>query len=399
MGILFKSYLQYCGCGLIGLFILIQYGAIDLQSFLIGLVIGGGVIGFLPSFGVSSMKSKSNFGEEAGEDYDWANKVKSNQKRPISKQLSAMYDSDMPQRVLLNLKWEGEYWMNFGYWVKDSPGRVVNQVDAQGNSSTKRRVKVTDFVEAASGLARKLAQAVGLSKDDILLDVGVGCGDQDFFYAKQFGTSRIVGIDIVAKQIAVANARLEQKFSNKEGRCDKEEQDSTRFLSGLSFETRDAMDLPESFKNSFTKVLCLDSAYHFSSRRGFLRGANECLKPHGKIGLVDICLLSPFSAYSLMERFCLRVVSVLFHIPIENMCTREEYCLALVQEGFVDVGCENISDELILGFGEFVDRHSGVLESLTQRNPWIGLKIASFLLRLSHRRKVFGFFVFNAEKR
>ena len=279
-----------------------------------------------------------------------------------SRHLSLMYDSEMPQRRLLNVTWNGKYWMNFGFW--------------DGTRC---------FPEAAEALAFKLGKEVGLGETDVCLDVGCGCGDQVFYFKDRFSVCEIVGIDIVPKQISIAQKRLRTR---KAAVGDQK----------IAFFATDAVRMPISFEGKFSKVLCLDSAYHFSTREQFLYTANLCMTHNGKIGLIDICLLSEWSSYSLMERTSLYIVSSLFHIPIANMGTVKDYETCLRKSGFSVERFEDISESVVPGFVEFVKRHQIILGSIALVKPWIGLKIASWMLNSSYVRNVFGFFCIVAKK-
>ena len=77
-------------------------------------------------------------------------------------------------------------WLNLGYW------------------KTART-----YPEAATAMARLLAETAKLGPSDELLDVGFGYAEQDFFWLEHFGVKKISGLNITALHVERAELARE----------------------------------------------------------------------------------------------------------------------------------------------------------------------------------------------
>ncbi len=98
----------------------------------------------------------------------------------------------------------------------------------------------------------------------------------------------------------------------------------------------------------YDSILALDCAYHFHTRRDFLRQSLSHLAPGGRIALADICFPTSWKTMSLGTRALLAVLNV---IPKENIVSLDEYEADMRKMGYVDVKVEDVSEEV---FPEFI---------------------------------------------
>ncbi|KAG7450462.1 uncharacterized protein BT62DRAFT_513521 [Guyanagaster necrorhizus] len=103
----------------------------------------------------------------------------------------------------------------------------------------------------------------------------------------------------------------------------------------------------------YDTILALDCAYHFHTRREFLRQSLSHLAPGGRIALADICFPTTRKTMSLRTRVLLEILNM---IPKENIVSLEEYEADMRNMGYVDVKLEDISDEVFPGFVRFLKR-------------------------------------------
>jgi ubiquinone/menaquinone biosynthesis C-methylase UbiE len=148
-----------------------------------------------------------------------------------------------------NLFGEESLFINFGYWHN----------------------KPRTLDEASKELARLVASAGDFNATDTIVDCGCGYGDQDILWVNEFGVGQITGVNLAAEQIAVSTRRVADA-----GLGDK-----------IDYVNASATDLPQDAE-SCTKVVALESAFHFPSRVDFFCEALRVLKPGGRLVTADV---------------------------------------------------------------------------------------------------------------
>jgi ubiquinone/menaquinone biosynthesis C-methylase UbiE len=147
-----------------------------------------------------------------------------------------------------NLFGEESLFINFGYW-KDNP---------------------ETWDEACRDLARLVARSADFNASDIVLDCGPGYGDQDVLWVNEFEVKHITGVNVAAEQIEIARHRVKEA-----GLADR-----------IDYVNASATELPFD-DESCTKVVALESAFHFPSRVDFFAEALRVLKPGGRLVTAD----------------------------------------------------------------------------------------------------------------
>ncbi len=105
-------------------------------------------------------------------------------------------------------------------------------------------------------------------------------------------------------------------------------------------------------------ILALDCAYHFDTRREFLRQSFQRLAPGGSVALADLCFSNPPRA---ALKFFLS--GVLHVMPRSNVVTKEQYVQQMNEIGYENIGVEDITPFVFPGFRAFL-KQRGILGSL-----------------------------------
>ena len=111
--------------------------------------------------------------------------------------------------------------------------------------------------DSGSSLARTIArqydlfQAAEIGKDDVLIDVGFGSGEQDFLLSNACEFRRLIGFNISERQVRHANERaLRDNLAHKP-----------------LFRPGEAERLPGIEGSSVDRVLAIECAFYFERRR------------------------------------------------------------------------------------------------------------------------------------
>lgn len=210
------------------------------------------------------------------------------------------------------LKNKGAFsWLNLGYWEK---------ADTVATACQNLVSLVSDFGE--------------LADNQKILDVGFGYGVQDIFLAKKIQNIKITGINLVEKQVEVANSLV-----SKEG-----------LTSQINFKVGDATQLsfPE---DSFDRIIAIESAFHFNTREFFFKNAFKILKKDGLI-----CLAEGLPNKKNTDSAYFNERSKFLGIPIENQYGIKEYVKKLEQIGFSSIEFLDIS-EVVIPFSAVAVKH------------------------------------------
>jgi len=184
-----------------------------------------------------------------------------------------------------------------------------------------------------------------------------------------------------------------------------------------------ATDLPrvlaEDSAFTFTHVLALDCAYHFTpSRSAFFQQSFDALEPGGCLALCDIlpcfpaavaCLPSVSAqhrALSLPWRLGLRALSSACAIPLSNLHSLPVYRSSLEAAGFKDVAFEDITEHMFAGFARFVSDSSArsrqsdgaPITRRMQATAWLRFRVTASVLDWLATRSLVGCYLVRATK-
>lgn len=201
------------------------------------------------------------------------------------------------------------------------------------------------MAQASEAMAALVAASAGLGPADRVLDVGCGYGACAVVYAERFAPGQIIGIDVTPTRIEhgreyVASRGFSEIIDLRLG-------DATR----MDFESA-----------AFDKLIAVECAFHFDTRRAFFAEASRVLKPGGVMALTDLIPrrgVDP-EAY-LREENTLAIDIDMYNRA--NAYDEDVYAGYLREAGFTDVRIESMTEWTLARFipklHEYADRQTG----------------------------------------
>lgn len=217
---------------------------------------------------------------------------------------------------------ESQPFANYGYWTR----------------------KGLTLEQAAEALTAIVAALAGLSPGDRVLDIGCGYGAGAALCMRRFNPDFIVGVD--ATDVRIETGR---EYIAKLGLSDR-----------IELRVGDATRLDGLDEASFDKVLAIECAFHFNTRRDFMREAFRVLKPGGTLALSDIIPRSGVDP----EKY-LAIATVNTGIALgnrENSYDADTYAGYLREAGFQHVRIESVLEWTRQGFVDWLLRTADGLE-------------------------------------
>ena len=209
--------------------------------------------------------------------------------------------------------------------------------------------QAASFDEASDALALLVGETARMGAGDVVLDCGFGFGDQDMLWAQRLKPERIIGLNVTASQVAVAQRRIAE----------------IGFAERVELRHASATEMPIA-SDSVDKVLALESAFHFCTRERFFREAYRVLRPGGRLVTADIIPMPAVSGITarLQHRISWALMARKFAIPTENAYTRPVYESRLEASGFEQIQVESIRDMVYAPLHRYVTENPGILKHL-----------------------------------
>jgi ubiquinone/menaquinone biosynthesis C-methylase UbiE len=216
-----------------------------------------------------------------------------------------------------NLYGEESLFINFGYWKNDP----------------------TTLDEASRDLARLVARSGDFNASDVVVDCGPGYGDQDILWANEFGVRHITGVNVATEQIAISTRRVEE----------------ARLADRIDYVQASATALPQE-DESCTKVVALESAFHFPSRVDFFSEALRVLKPGGRLVTADIVPKRTFLNARYRKEVARLGWSGASRKAVRRAVNVEAYRDLLLDVGFAKAETRSIASDVLRPLARFLSK-------------------------------------------
>jgi SAM-dependent methyltransferase len=138
-------------------------------------------------------------------------------------------------------------WLNLGLWTSESENAPSSE---------------TGYTIACETLARRVGELGKITNDDRILDAGCGRGDSLVLWRKEFKPKYIIGVNLSLKE-AEASKRLWACISDHDEYGIVIKDDAVKLINEMA--STDQIDA----------VVSVDAAYHFNTRRAFLRACGQ----------------------------------------------------------------------------------------------------------------------------
>lgn len=195
-----------------------------------------------------------------------------------------------------------------------------------------------NYPEACRQLADHLAQAVNLNSKDYLLDLGCGQGASLLHWLKHYQPKSMSAVELQAQcvnKIQNLIPEISQIFCGS-------------FLNLKQFE----------FKQRFDAVLCIDAAYH-SSLNSFLDSVTPVLNSNARLGFHYLMRAESCQNMTMLQEQKYRYLLKAADVTWNAVPTEQTLRTSLEKQGFTDIQIEDLSEQVLLGFSEYIQKQQG----------------------------------------
>lgn len=235
-------------------------------------------------------------------------------------------------KILQNIRNNKTHFMNIGLWSK----------------------KNNTLEKANLNLCRFILEKGDLKRSNNILDVGVGYGEQDFYWLNNTN-AHISSIEIDKLQVKYVNNKIRRKNLQHRFKC----------IPG------DATKIPFP-NNKFDTLISLESAFHYNPRYKFFDEAKRVLKPGGKFIIADIVL----KKNNIYSKLYVKSHSNYLSIPDKNLISVDEWRQQIKKRGFnvklYDITQDTFKPYLTYFYKNY--RHKNLLYKI------IGISLLKFII-------------------
>ncbi len=197
------------------------------------------------------------------------------------------------------------------------------------------------YGDAAEALALRVGNAAGLQSHDVVVDYACGYGDSLRLWIERFGVRRAVGVEPDPRICELLRTRI-----------------AAWGLGGRITVVASRAELlpPRAADREATAAICVDAAYHFTTRVAWWTMLAESFASGGRIAAADLLLADGYRA-----GIALRCVARAMRIPTENLMDAPTLRRALASLGLEALHIDSCGTEVLDGFAANAPaRHLGL---------------------------------------
>lgn len=222
--------------------------------------------------------------------------------------INQLYDTYLVQYAL---SFSDVWMMNWGYWKEDTLDVSTSQID----------------------LIKKMMEGTKLENKNVL-DVGCGVGGTAIFIQKFFSTKSIIGVNISAQQIQMAN-----KLAIQENCSD-----------NIQFKVANASQLPFK-KQTFDVIIVIECAFHFVRKDLFIQEAYRVMKPGGKLIIADINLTENSN---LVDKYENKLIEFYEGLQIPDLAKISDWNYLFENNKFSKASVEDITEYSAISLNQII---------------------------------------------
>jgi len=228
---------------------------------------------------------------------------------------------------------QGGY-INFGYWENILP--------------KKGKVTIEERIQSSEALYMQIINMLNISENDIVVELGCGCGYGCAKMMETYSPKRLIGIDITPEQVEISHQIHHEAF---------EQYPNLSFIIASAERTT----LPSS---SIDKIYSVEAIHHFQSIPNFAKEALRILKPGGIIVFTTFFATSQQSFESLCETIPWVAKGIDNPIPIGDVEN------AFKQNGFRNIQIKSIGNKVFGGYAIWVSQVISLSNSEVWGTEW-----------------------------
>lgn len=228
-----------------------------------------------------------------------------------------VFRCNLPQhKYAINVELLGDHaeyaWSNLGFW--------------QGARES--------YPQACQQLADQLAQAVGLTSSDQLLDLGCGQGASLKHWLEHYQIEDLSAVELQPECVH----KIRQQFAQQ-----------------LTIYCQSFLNLKElSFSQKKDVVLCIDAAYH-SPLDLFLDSVSAVLNSTGRLGFHYLMLSEQWQNLTQLQRKKYHYLLKAADVNLVNLAQQQDYIRILKQHHFEQIEIIDISQPVLYGFSNYAE--------------------------------------------